>query len=93
MRSKLYNFITNNTAILIIFLLMIAYFLYSKKILFEGLISGDTCEKRKSCSACTADHDSTGSICYWCKDFGCSNPDNYYDPSTCSSDKKCSITE
>lgn len=48
-----------------------------------------TCGSRGSCSSCLNGKDSTGSICYWCKDR-CVNPDDYYDYDTCSSDKqKC----
>ena len=55
----------------------------------EGLTT-NTCSSRSSCNSCLESHDSTGSICYWCKNKGCVNPDDYYDYNTCSSDKqKC----
>lgn len=57
----------------------------------EGLKT--TCSDRSDCGTClNGSKDSTGSICYWCKNKGCVNPDDYYDYNTCSSDRqKCSV--
>jgi hypothetical protein len=58
----------------------------------EGL--KNSCSSRSNCSKCLGSYDSTGSVCYWCKNKGCVNPDDYYDYNTCSSDKqKCSVSK
>ncbi len=72
------------------FLVVIMYLIYNTTT--EGMTN--TCEDRTSCSNClNGGYDSTGSVCYWCSNYGCTNPDNFYDGKTCSSDKsKCSVT-
>lgn len=43
------------------------------------------CKQRTTCQQCH-DGKSPDGVCYWCKDKGCQNPDDYYDSNTCSSD-------
>jgi len=43
------------------------------------------CSARKDCKTCLTGYTSTGT-CYWCKNKGCVNPDDYYDADMCSSD-------
>ena len=46
-------------------------------------------DKMKDCNTCVSNTTANG-ICYWCKNKGCVNPDNYYDPNSCSRDQaKC----
>ena len=44
------------------------------------------CTQRTTCQQCHDDGKSPDGVCYWCKDKGCQNPDDYYDSNTCSSD-------
>lgn len=50
------------------------------------------CSSRTDCNKCLDGYDATGSTCYWCgEQQRCVNPDDFYDPSICSSDPaKCS---
>uniref|UniRef100_A0A6C0AZZ8 Uncharacterized protein n=1 Tax=viral metagenome TaxID=1070528 RepID=A0A6C0AZZ8_9ZZZZ len=55
--------------------------------------SSTSCSERSTCGDCLNGHDKTGSVCYWCKGKGCVNPDDYYNPSSCSDDKNgCTLT-
>jgi hypothetical protein len=82
---------------IIIFIFFIIYCLskytegFQLKNLRPNNSTSGTCSSRSACTEClNGSKDSTGSVCYWCKNKGCVNPDNYYDPNTCSSDKqKC----
>ena len=88
--------------IVVLFVLIILYSLLGYK---EGLLnnittnrsttsSSTTCNQRSNCNTCLdGTKDSTGSVCYWCKNKGCVNPDDYYDPTTCSSDQKCLLVQ
>jgi len=69
--------------LLIIFIIGLFYHFSGIK---EGLQQSSSCSQRSSCNQCiNGGYDNTGSLCYWCKDKGCVNPDNYYNPATCSS--------
>ncbi len=78
-------------------LLLLVGCIYYFNLTREGMSNtADTCASRTTagCGKCLANHDSTGSICYWCKDWGCVNPDDYDNDidtfnQKCSSDKSC----
>lgn len=85
---------TKKNAIMLFFLVVIAFLLYFvyNYTSREGL-EGSTCAARSDCKTCLDSFDSTGSTCYWCKNKGCVNPDDYYDCPTCTKDKNCSIPD
>ena len=65
-----------------------------KYIYYENMVSDSAtnytnCGQMKDCNTCVSNTTPNG-ICYWCKNKGCVNPDNYYDPNSCSRDQaKC----
>jgi hypothetical protein len=68
------------------FIIVVVFLIYYFPSLKEGLQQSSSCSSRSNCNKCISDgYDNTGSLCYWCKDKGCVNPDNYYNAATCSS--------
>ena len=65
-----------------------------KYIYYENMVSASassytTCGQMNDCNTCVSNTTPNG-ICYWCKNKGCVNPDDYYDPNSCSRDQaKC----
>jgi len=85
--------------ITLLFFGIIYYYIITRKyIYYENMVSSaypdpdpivyEHCNEMSDCKTCVTNNTPDG-ICYWCKNK-CVNPDDYYDPASCSRDPaKC----